>query len=233
MQVSKLTKSSNLFDDQYVTYSVFKDENSPYYCVRMHFEDYCEVVLKNTTGLRWTFLNEELAWAFVHSDYVINLHYILKGVRKSLYRNIGVSGDQIARAKSQDLFIRLANYLGVIKFVKTAINRDGEVYEINHEAQITFFAEIIHSAQNFGSYEFQFELKKIQDDTLVLNFTSNEVGKIFDINEEIDNIVYGLDSSDYINLIKNQIKTINVFPLQEFEFQKLKNLNRFLEFLGQ
>jgi hypothetical protein len=231
MEVNQLSKSSNLFDDQYVTYSVFRDVSSDMYCIRMHFEDYCEIILKNTSGLRWKFISEELAWAFVHSDYQVNLYFIIKSVRKNFSNKVLNEQDLVNNDKTEDLFFRMANHLGIIKNVKTIIDPDGNLVKIKPGTKLRFIAEIQHGSENFGSHEFSFELRLICQSTLVASFTSNEVGKIFDINEEIGNIVSALDSSDYINLINNQIKLHNTFPLEKWEFDLVNSHNRILSFL--
>jgi hypothetical protein len=226
MKVNQLSKTSNLFDDQYVTYSVIIDDSSELYCVSMHFEDYCTIILKNTSGLQWKFANEELAWAFVHSDFEINLYYIAKAIRKKCFQK-----DSIQNSKVEELHTKLCIYLGILKEVKTLIDCDGALVNIDSNTKLTFMAEIQHGAENFGSYEFSFELRLVMDSTFIVNFTSAEVGNIFDINEDVVNIVHALDSTDYINLINNRIKQFNIFPLEESEFKTVNNLYRFLEFL--
>jgi hypothetical protein len=231
MEVNLLSKSSNLFDDQYVTYSVFRDVSSDMHCIRMHFEDYCEVILKNTSGQRWKFLSEELAWAFVHSDYQVNLYYIIKGVRLKCSRQELNEQDRIDNSKTKDLFLKLAKHLRIIKDVKTLIDSHGNIVKIKQGTKLRFMAEIHHGSQNFGSHEFSFELRIIADNSnLVANFTSNDIGKIFDNNEEVENIVHALDSSDYINLIKNKINECNSSPLESV-FVQVEYLNRILDFL--
>lgn len=227
------TRTILLFENQYVWFDVVEGKEANSYNVRVKFDDYCTIILRNTSGLVWTFETQELAWAFVHSDYIINLHHIFVGVFKNLNNIIGINGDENKKSRLLTLYIKLGTHLKTYKRFDTLLNSKGQLITLPDSTKLTFVAKMQFGSVNYGSNEFGFELRLyLFNSVFIINFKSNEIGKIYDTNEEPSRIVNALDLAEFVRLINNR-KQLMQSPSELDVELSFNTLDKFLEFFAQ
>jgi hypothetical protein len=227
-----ITRTILLFENQYIWFSVTFDDERNCYNVRVNFDDYCSIKLRNTSGLDWSFMTEELAWAFAHSDYVINLNQVFRGVFKAYYTSISNEEDLVKKTRIQNLYLKLGAHLKCYKSFDTILNLKGQYVSIPDSAKLTFVAKLQFGSVNYGSHEYQFELRLISNSTYSINFKSWEIAKIHDINEPYENIIFSFEAQEFQKLIKARIESLKDDLSQTAE-NDLNTYYIFLEFLNQ
>lgn len=231
------SKTIELFDQQFVWFSVEYSDKINMYNVYINFDDYASVMLRNTSGFSWSFLTKKLAWKFIHSDYIINLHYIFKLLTKSIKTQSYVK-NSVSQERLKNLHTKLGKHLGVYKEFEKILDSKGNMVELPSIYHLTFIAKIQFGSINYGSHKFGFRLElenTLDRKVFVMEFNARELNEVCDINLEASTLVHTLNSVQFLQLIHNRKLFIDSCDddNNEKNMTSQKTFDNFLEFFEE